>query len=269
MGNIEMTDEKRKFEFKLTPAAAAYREKLMLRTRDDLPPGLCELPAFDFRAPAREAAPEIQRGLVKGMFQLVASAIVEYWDTNQSQLQFVSSIRYSVARGEFEFDFACPFPVLTELIQKNIKDARRAAGRIKNLSIRYKMRVPDNLRVPIVFVYEPTNKALLVTNENHFSNPQQFLDPELCRTTSGFLNFIGTFLLLENITDGAVLVEETLAQGNIVMNRGLDEWMRWLYCLVDKNIVYQQKRILVDPEAPETFFFLHPMDFDLGSQVGP
>ena len=253
-----MADEKRMFEFKLTPAAAAYREKLMLRRRDDLPADLCALPAFDFRAPSKEVAPEIQKELVRGIFQLFASGIVEFWGTNQAELQFVSSIRHTLARGEFEFDFACPFPTLVELIQINLKDARRALGRIKNLNIKYKMLLPDNARVPVVFVYVPNNNTLLVTNENHYGNPQQFLDPELCRTTSGFLNFIGTFLLLENIPDGATHVETVIAKGNDVMNRGLDEWMRWLYRLADTNMIYEQKRILVDPKNPEEFFFIHP-----------
>jgi hypothetical protein len=254
----EMSGAPRKFEFKLTPAATVYREKLMLRQRSDLPDGLCSLPGFRFHSPVKSAAPDAQKVLAKGMIQLIASALVQFASLSKSEMQFVSTVMFGLDDREYEFAFDCPFPKLVELAKHNVQNPRTAIAQIENLQIKYKMMLPNQVRVPLVFVYSPQKSELLVSNEHHLQNPRQFLDPELCRTTSGFLNFVGTFLLLDKIGEDSTFMETTLAKGNVVTNRGVDEWLRWLYCLVDTNTIYETERILVNPQDAEQYFYVHP-----------
>jgi len=248
----------RQISFTLTPAATVYREKLLLRRKADLPAGLQRLPGFRFATSAKkEAVDDVSKLFVRGMIHVVASGIVRSTPANLKEFQFVSLAQVSRAENEFEFAFDCPYASIVELARAQLGKASSPAE-VADVRIRYEIAIVPGLRMLVVFSYTPGSKTLLVTHKNHLSNPTQFLKPDLCKTTSGFLNFIGTLFLLEEISSEVDNFSPILAFANSELNRGLDELLRWIYCLVDRNELYNGDRILIDPQNPERFFFSYP-----------
>lgn len=232
----------------------------MLPRHANLPSDLIPLPGFDFRAPLKSASPEVLKNLAKGMIQIIAAGLMEFLGSNPKDMQFVSLITLDHKQDEFTFDFYCPYLDLVKCVQSYANNIESAVGKISGLSINYKMAMPVSVRLPMVFVYQAKKNELLVSNENHFSRPEQFLDPEACRVTSGFLNFLGTLLMLNDMNDDDddKHMKSILARGNTAIKRDLDEWLRWLYCLVDRNELYNTRRILVVKDDPERYFYDYP-----------
>jgi hypothetical protein len=176
-------------EFRLTPAAALYREKLLLRRRNDLPANVRALPGFQFRSPVQPgAASESEKMLAQGMIRLVAATLMEKIGRDVNEMQFVSLMRLGVKANQYEFDFDCPFPVIVESMTST-QNARAAIERVADLKILQRLALPQGALVPVVFAYSRQKNELLVTNEHHLGNPQQFLDPEKCPNDLGFLEF--------------------------------------------------------------------------------
>jgi hypothetical protein len=109
--------------------------------------------------------------------------------------------------------------------------------------------------VPVVATYRPPLSHLLLTNIDHFDNPEQFLDPNACRTTSGFLNFLGALTVaqmkIESESAAPVIrfknIEDTV-------NQGLEQWFRWLYNAMDRG-EWSPSRIFVNSRNPEEYAY--------------
>lgn len=242
---------------RLSPAAAVHREKLMLRRRADLPEPLIGLPSFNFHTTVDSASPDLEKMLVKGMIQLIALAILDFTSERKEDFTFATLARSTLDGGKFSFEFFCPHMQLVELV--NSYHVRRPSyERLANLAIRYKFILLSDLTMPLVFSYQPRNGELLVTNENQTQSPEQFLNPDWCRTTSGFLNFVGTLSMLSRAGDEAHHLERIASKINTVLDQGLDEWLRWLFCLIDTRSLCDTKQIMVDPEDPEKYFYSYP-----------
>jgi hypothetical protein len=255
--SITMAREPRQIQFALTPAATLYREKLLLRRKAGLPPGLQRLPGFRFATSIKQQGVyDASKLFVKAMIHVIASAIARSTPVNLKEFQFVSLAQWSIAEDKFEFAFDCPYAPVVELARAQLGTA--GSPRDAGVTIRYEIMIRSGLRMPVVFSYTPGDNTLLVTHKNQLSDPSQFLRPELCKTTSGFLNFIGTLFLLEEIAPEANNIPPILALANSELNRGIDEMLRWIYCLVDRYELYSTDRILVDVQNPERFFFNYP-----------
>ncbi len=253
-------------DYRMTPAATVYREKLLLRTREDIPSEAEALPGFLFRLAKRDM-PQMGQSeasgklFVKGMMHLLAFALTKFRGGESADFQFVSLVQLSITETEFRFSFDCPYPAIVQFMQEPQLAERpslESLGSLTDMSMKYDFALPNEIRLPVVFVYQPAKSFLHIANQNHFSNPSYFLEPEHCRTTSGLLNFIGTLLLLEQMSDQKseyAHIRKILAQAENVLNSNLDEWLRWLYCLVDTSALFDQKRILVDPENPEKYYY--------------
>jgi hypothetical protein len=188
------------------------------------------------------------------MMQAIALAITEFTKTNE--LTFVSLVSSTLKDDHYIFDFNCPYPRLIELI-KNLRAVSSAdVASIGDLNIRHKFSLVDGLLMPLVFWYQPQQRELLVTNENQLQYPDRFLEPGSCRTTSGLLNFLGTLLFLDKADTARI--ESIIAQANTAVDQEDDEWLRWLYCLVDTRTLCETKRIMIDPEKPEQYSYSYP-----------
>src|ERR1700730_6723423 len=119
-----------------------------------------------------------------------------------------------------------------------------------SVDIDYKLAMVPDIFLPLVFVYQPILKRLTITNQSHFSNPQQFLDANLCRTTSGFLNFIGALCIRVDSENGVI-------EWNVesAMNQGLDQWFRWLYYCLDTGNGFDPKLLYVSADNPERYLY--------------
>jgi hypothetical protein len=175
-----------------------------------------------------------------------------------STTAFVALIKAGSTDDSFYFRLCCPHQQLLTPLggRAQVEEVMKEAAKT-DLDIRYKFALPD-LLCPIVFAYDRAARQVLVTNENHLNAPTQFLDIARVHTTSGFLNFIGTMSLLEAAEpDGKHTAKLQQLMKNAIEGRR-DEWLRWLYHLLEKQALFESKRVLIDPKNPEAYYYDYP-----------
>jgi hypothetical protein len=77
-----------------------------------------------------------------------------------------------------------------------------------------------------------------------------------CDKTSGFLNFIGTMMLLDSQEEPAAVFYDDLDK--IVDRPETEQWFQWLLHFTDTKIAYQSSRLYVGSENPEEFRYFYP-----------
>jgi hypothetical protein len=241
-------------EIRLSPAVALYREKLLLRKKEDLPAGLIPVPSVRCETKTTKDDPTLQKIFVKGMIQVVASAIVAA--KLNDEVQHLALVEFTLGAQQMAFELYCASAALVHGIKQAMRT--KALENVSDLTIEYQMAIPPDARVPLVFWYQPKTKRLLVINKHHMNNPEQFLDPQKCRTTSGLLNFIGSLLLLEKFGEASVVsshLKNFLLRLDGYLDSGLDEWLRWLFFLASSGVIYQASRVLVHPDQSERYYY--------------
>ncbi len=122
------------------------------------------------------------------------------------------------------------------------------------MEIEWRFAVPPGVNVPVVIVSHDAARRYGVMNLNQVNSPKQFLNPTLCTTTSGLLNYIGAL----DVLDTEMLV---IANLNALQDTGIDEWFRWFYCLTETGVVLDTSKLLVRGADGEKWIY----DYD-GSQ---
>jgi len=120
----------------------------------------------------------------------------------------------------------------------------------ESVDVLHNYRCPLGVLFPVVILYRPASKLVLLANDNHFQDPQQFIDPHLCHTTSGFLNFVGALSLAVGQGSRQIVIRNQQA----LESAGLSEFLRWL----DEfwhNGTWQTQRILVNAANPEEYLY--------------
>jgi hypothetical protein len=245
--------------YRPTPAATLYREKLLLRRRADLPKGLVMLPAAEYSAALAVAHPEASKIFVKAMLQSFASAIVENAPRNGGEWHLGTLVRFGEADGRMEFTIMCASPALGASMLNRLERMSRkdmnANDNLGGIEIEYQFGLPPGTFVPIVFSYTPQKRHVVVNNRSHMANPDHFLNPQASDITSGFLNFLGTLLMIAAINPQPKYINDVVAKTEQARTGKLDEWLRWFYCLTDTGKTFERKRLLVDPKDPERFYY--------------
>lgn len=248
--------------YRPTPAAELYREKLLLRQRADLPAGLVRLPGFEFTTTVAALTDEVGKVFAKGMIQAWAAAIVHCAPSTATEWWFASLARFSIEKGptnKLAFQLMCPHANVVQEAKKRIDRVKRkdmsALDAIADVTIEYQFALPPNLLMPLVFGYKPAEKRLLATNRNHIEKPGQFLKPSVGETTSGFLAFLGTIMMMTEADTSSKPYEDLIAASDSAMTGKLDEWLRWFHCMVDTQAAFEQDRLLIDPHRPETYYY--------------
>jgi hypothetical protein len=244
---------------RLTPEALVYREKLFLRERRDLPDDLIALPTFGLEWPVNNRTEGGEKALIKGAVYLIGSILGDLPRAQAERFEFVSLVEVNSTAKKINIDFACPYPDIVDRAKdrwaNRAKLSHEAFELAEELEVENRFMLPIGVRMPLVFDYQHRAKHLLVVNKNQVSSPDQFLDPETCRTTSGFLNFLGTLCMLDKMHDDTQYIKAITARANTLMNRDLDEWLRWLYQFMDRGTVVNYSHILVSSSSPETYFY--------------
>jgi hypothetical protein len=234
-------------------AAELHREKLLLRRRAELPKNLIPLPGFRFTAPLRQSTADVHELFVKGMFEFLAAAVAEVGP--RRQWVFVSLVQLKLNHNEIGFVFHCPFRRLVEAAQKQMEQARQRRSLDVPVKMTRRLALPADTLMPVVFVYEPEQERLTLTNENHIGAPSQFLKPELADTTSGLLNFVGAFSCATEFDDAEKHITELLNSSETAIRGDLDEWLRWFHSLVETRRLIDTDAVLVDPDRPERYYY--------------
>jgi hypothetical protein len=128
----------------------------------------------------------------------------------------------------------------------------RVAGPILDAELELHMALPDGQMVPLVVDYNPAEDSFGYYNLNHLRDPGQFLNPYLCSTTSGFLNYLGATLI-----ENAPGTTKTVRWDNLssLHGKGVDEWFRWFYCYLDTSVIFDPDRLFVSATSPESWRF--------------
>ena len=207
------------------------------------------VPVVSYNRPGPQ--PEDLNQLVKLFLRLAVGGADEVASARGGELQFVGLFHLAVGEDRTVLSLTCPYEEPRRLMKQvwgttAAKDPQVFARISRDLD--FKCKFVGDIYVPIVFVFSPTSDSVLLINHNHFSNPNQFIVPELCQTTSGFLNFIGA----SNIKGSSTTIVRNLEP---LMNKGLDEWFRWLYCTTETGILFDPALLLVRRSDPEEWVY--------------
>ena len=192
---------------------------------------------------------------VRTFMRLFAGSIAASLDAGRPEHQFVSLLRIQPGPSELRFELTCPYAEPLDFfrrIQGDGRDEARAQlkARTSDLDVQHKYFVKEGDVVPVVTTWRPAEHQLAFFNLNHRDDPRQFTNPYLTRTTSGFLNFVGS---LELGPDGV----RAFTGLEPLMNQGLDQWFRWLYALVDTGVKLDPELLLVRSGNPEDYVYVY------------
>lgn len=242
------------FRINLDPASVLYLGKLALRKRDGIPRDAIELPRFAWSLDKQRLPGITDRDIVKNFMRALASA----WRAMQTRPDddgFVALVRLTSTPDRFDFEMHCPYeqvlaPLAEAAARKKLVDHPSVAG----LDIQHKYALMD-ARCPVVFMWRHKTQDVLITNEYHTQNPQQFLAIDRVGTTSGFLNFIGALNLMSAMGEEMTYTKQLPLLMRDAMAARADEWLRWFHHHVDERVIFERRRLFVDPRHPESYFY--------------
>lgn len=222
-------------------------------------PDWIPVPTFSFEQP--KSSEGAVRDLVKAFMNAIALGIHALFPKNAAEIQFVFLLKLKVDSQKVRLDFVIPFQELVGSVKDLIDDPKgsyeqaTASGK-KPVEIGHKYAIAAGAYFPIVAVYRPVLRHVEFLNKNQIGSPEQFLSPHLCHTTSGFLNFLGVLSVVHLEKYGAESSETPIFHFDNLhhaMNKGLDAWFRWLYCLIDTATFFDPQRLYVSAKNPETY----------------
>ena len=222
-------------------------------------PGWIPLPNFEFAVPLAETSEDILKGFVKMMLSVTARGVQEVFPSTQSEIQLVMLCKLTQEDGGLAFTAYVPFQELVEFAHNHLpprmmSDKLKRALAAMDLEIQHQYVVPVDLLTPVVVVYRPASKHVLLTNKNHFTSPQQFLNPRICRTTSGFLSFLGTFMLQSGESQSGKAKIFKVENSEDLVKEGLNQWFRWLSQMTNQG-GWETSRIFVNVQKPEEYLY--------------
>ena len=235
----------------LDPASVLYVRKIAERKRPIQT--AIPIPGFTWDADRKRLPGVTDRSVAKQIMTALALA----WRAmhGDADAAFVSLVKFEVTPDHFHFGMNCPHQkVLAPLAAKSERDMVAAHPDLADLGIRHKYALMDEL-CPIVFVWQHAGPEVLITNENHVGNPAQFLSIDRVGTTSGLLNFIGAFNLMLLQDDQETLEAMIPRLLKDAMDARADEWLRWLNHLTTQQVLFDPKRLFVDKNDPESYFY--------------
>lgn len=226
------------------------REKVLgPRTGHD-PAAWMRLPAFGWAHPGASA--DQADALLRLFLRMIVTSLEP---RAEAGLEFCGLLKVETGDG-FDLSFACPFEEPRTLLERVAGAApaerEQLFGRLTTRDLQMQLVAPAGLRVPVAFQIEPGVDRVRLGNQAVVSNPEDFLSPGSCRTTSGFLGFVGATMVRDAFaTQPVMLVSDIEA----AMNQGLDEWFRWLYCSMERGISLDLDRVFVRRSDPEQFLY--------------
>jgi hypothetical protein len=240
-----VTDDREREEITAELGRLNHEKVLAPRAGWD-PDAWAPIPEVEYVRPTVEG--DALRDAVKAFFWFVVLGLDDFF--GPTQREFVSLFALRRSDDDVRLALICPYrePLDFVLQQHGSGLDPDFADRITGWEVEHRYTLVEELLIPIVFVYDGAARHVLLMNKHHFHNPEQFLSPRLCRTTSGFLNFIGAQVIRESPT---VLVSDIES----IMNEGLDEWFRWLYCMFETGRRFESKRLLVMKANPEEYAY--------------
>jgi hypothetical protein len=194
--------------------------------------------------------------VICGLYANAARAIL---DKAVAEHQFVFLLRLKSAPGELTASSYVHLQPIIDFVT-NWLPPRRNAQQLSQMLEKSPLKLTHRCVVlqrgwaPVVAVYRPAEQSVLLTNENQVMAPDQFLEPGKCRTTPGFLNFLGTLMVKSEQAGDDSLVLQFNNVSNL-LGKGIDPWIRWLYHAMETTSVFDSDRIYVNADDPNAYDF--------------
>jgi hypothetical protein len=232
-----------------------HRERIFSRKAEDPESRWITLPNFEITIPAPPSE-ALLRGFLRTMLSVSVRGVTEVFQGALTEIQFVMMCKLTKQEGSLTFSAYTPFQGLVLFAQNHLPPRMKGEelSRVMeamNLDIQHRYAVPIDCLVPVVVVYRAEKRHILLTNKNHITNPRQFLNPRICHTTSGFLSFLGTFMLEFESSKAQTFYVEGIES---LLSENLDQWFRWFYNMRDKA-EWDIQRIFVNAQNPEEYIY--------------
>ena len=203
---------------------------------------------------------EAFKEFAKLMFRIIALGVEEAPPKPSDEFQLVLLCRSAKEGNRVSFTAYVPFPQLVTFVRNHLPpnmESKTLAQILKNSQIEVRHSYAfslDDILFPMGIFYYPAGNQVLFSNRKQYEAPQEFLNPYSCRTTSGFLNFLGSFSL--KAAKGDPASRKTLVAGKVddPIGAGLKEWSRWMQHFIDRGI-WETDRILISPKDPERYLY--------------
>lgn len=234
------------------------RQKVSEAQYQRLESGWISLPNYRFSSPVPDTQ-EAVAAFIKAMLRVVALGTAEIFPSPVQELQFVMLCRWNREGEDLNFVAYLPFQELVGFALDHLPPRMESstlarAFRNKPVDVHHNYAFPIDTLCPIVAVCRPILKHVQFANRNQFAAPDQFLDPNTCRTTSGFLNFLGTHAIKRAGSDPNELYPLVYRNVEHLLDAGLEQWFRWLYHVMDCGI-WETERIFVSSANPEEYAY--------------
>jgi hypothetical protein len=220
--------------------------------------GWISLPSFVFGIPSGDGdrVEEMVRYFTSSMLKLHGIATATVFAEAKSEVQFVALCRVDHEDGVISFRSFAPDPDIVTFVTAQVPPAVAAQhthALLENFAmpVRQSCVLPLGGWAPVVVAYSPNTRSVLLTNLNQIRTPEQFQNPWTCMTTSGFLNFLGTFLLKYQTDDTQTVVE--VSDIEALLGEGLDPWIRWLHHFMETGTAFESNRVFVRQDEPEQY----------------
>ena len=236
--------------------ALLYRKKVLSWDGPSPAEEWMPIPSHSFGMRSESITDPDVKVFVKGVFRALAAGMDA--DGHKTPDEFVALCRCSTADGAVTLCVTCPYEHPLRLLRDmrsgpRMQEVRSLiAEKSATLDINHNYGLPEGVSVPVVFSRSPDKNEVLLMNRHHLTNPGQFLAPARCTTTSGFLNHIGA-LEIDHLVNGRK--NFYIPAPESMMNKGLDDWFRWLYWLMDTGIVFESARMYVSRANPEQYAY--------------
>lgn len=180
---------------------------------------------------------------LKMLMRLLMASV--YATCGPDRVEFVILLSVDSQPGEMEISILCPLDAPIALMKRSI--ANRDLPTVE-MEIELRFKVLADIQVPVVVQCDRRAGRYVFSNGNQIDAPRQFVNPLWCRTTSGFLNFIGARAI-----DGAGMM--AISNLAALHDRGLDEWLRWLYCTTETGVIFDADKLLVRRDDSESWIY--------------
>jgi hypothetical protein len=214
-----------------------------------------ELPGFVYGVPKPTRDVDAAKNVLAEAFvRLYAIAALRHFGPKGGDVEFVLLCKLEDSGDRLEFHSYTPYPEIVSHIKTLIASPGSGAHVARALKgfegkVASECVFPEAYLFPVVAICSPTKKHFRFTYRNQFNDPDQFLNPYHCKTTSGFLNFVGCLLHKQaGKPDARIQVDNMHA----VLGKGLDPFIRWVYDLTANGGFYPEN-VLVNVDNPEAF----------------
>lgn len=231
------------------------RKKVLAHREPPDPAHWMPIPVLSYSRPAATLDENGIRGLIKNFFWIVAAGLAAD-PAHPTPDQFVTLLRLRTDEQTVRLSLVCPYEGPVGFVERlRAEDLAGPTGddirrRIADLEIHHRYNVVEDLLLPVVFVQDRAANRLTLMNHNHFHDPGQFVGPEHLRTASGFLNFVGAVQIKQEVHGQRKFI---VSEPESMMNKGFDDWFRWLYSIMETGTLFHPDRMYVNRTRPEDY----------------